>query len=512
MAIYHLTVKNISRGDGRSIVAAAAYRAGESLPNEAEERLSQFGGRRDVRHAEIRTPDSAPAWCADRAILWNAVEAAEKRKDARLAKEIEFAIPRELPMALWVAVAREMADAFTARGHVVDFAIHDDGSGHNPHVHMLLTTRVLAGEAFGPKMREADARAFIKHVRAVWESIANGALVKTGADASIDARSHAARGLADRPGAHRGPDPEARRARREAARNRGEPMRQDQLDARQELLADKVALERFPLLRTREDWPPESPELPGGLSQGEQGEYREFWREVLRRELEEPVQLHEPPPLPSALATAAERLKDAATDKAEALLEKVQGKVEELLSRESGSARERREALEASLLKADLDELRSEIARMRAENARQRAETAAFRAKYPTLSWEEHDRRDDEFPVPGPDSRPTAPEVQARAEDAMLREVQQPARNFPHPSRPEKQPEGPERNAAEDEVLAQGRSERAADPNTAWLYEEPRRSTGKVPIREGKDPELAWLDGDLATGREKDPEDRERDR
>lgn len=497
VAIYHLTVKNISRGDGRSIVAAAAYRAGETLPNEAEERLSQFGGRRDVRHAEIRTPEGAPDWCCDRARLWNAAEAAEKRKDARLAKEIEFAIPRELPMSLWVMVAREMADAFTARGHIVDFAIHDDGSGHNPHVHMLLTTRVLAGEAFGPKMREADARAFVKHVRAVWESIANGWLVKAGADASIDARSHAARGLADRPGAHRGPDPEARRARREAARNPGEPMRQDQLEARQELLADKTALERFPLLRAREDWPPESPEAPGGLSEPERAEYREFWREVLRRELGEPERPPESPPTPSALASTVERIKDAAADRAEVLFEKVQAKVEDLLSRESGSARERRESLEAAILKQELAQLRSAIAELRAENAQRREASAAFRAKYPTQSWEDYDRREDEFPVPGPDGRATAPQVQERAEDRMLRELEQPARNFPHPSRPEKQPEGPERRAAEDEVLRQAHSERAHDPNMAWIYDEPQ-AREEPEARRPYDAELDWLKDDLA--------------
>lgn len=84
MAICHLHVKNTSRGNGRSIVAAAAYRAGETLANEAEERLSAFGGRRDVIAAEIRLLKCAPAWMADRGRLWSAVESAEKRMDARL--------------------------------------------------------------------------------------------------------------------------------------------------------------------------------------------------------------------------------------------------------------------------------------------------------------------------------------------------------------------------------------------------------------------------------------------
>ena len=93
MAIYHLHLKNISRGNGRSAVACAAYRAGETLPNEAEERDTRFAGRRDVRFAAIVLPEGAPSWMADRGQLWNAVERAEIRKDARLAKEIEVALP-----------------------------------------------------------------------------------------------------------------------------------------------------------------------------------------------------------------------------------------------------------------------------------------------------------------------------------------------------------------------------------------------------------------------------------
>ena len=220
MAIFHLHVKNISRGAGpriRSAVAAAAYRAGETLPNDAEERASKFGGRRDVVHAEIRLPEGAPAWMGDRAQLWNAVEAAEKRRDARLAKEIEFSLPRELDQAAWIALARKMADAYTSQGHVADVAIHEDGRGHNPHAHIMLTTRTIGPEGFGLKMREADGKAFVRSARALWEKIANEALGTAGSAVMIDARSHAARGLSHDPGRHRGADPEERRLNREQA-------------------------------------------------------------------------------------------------------------------------------------------------------------------------------------------------------------------------------------------------------------------------------------------------------
>ncbi len=228
MAIYHLNVKNISRGDGRSIVTAAAYRAGAILPNEAEERLSDFGGRRDVVVSGIRLPVGAPEWMADRTQLWNAVEVAERRKDARLAKEVEFALPRELPHSAWLPVAKAMADVYAAQGFVADFAIHDDGTKHNPHVHILLTTRVVTPEGFGPKIRSADGRQFVTEARALWERIANTALKAAGVAVAIDSRSHAKRKIEREPGQHRGPNPEERRARR--ARMKEQAMQRDHED------------------------------------------------------------------------------------------------------------------------------------------------------------------------------------------------------------------------------------------------------------------------------------------
>ena len=230
MAIYHLHVKNISRGDGRTIVAAAAYRAGETLPNEAEECLSAFSGRRDVVASEIHVPEGAPPWMADRSRLWNAVEEAEIRKDARLAKEIEFALPRELPRETWLAVARAMADAYTTQGFVVDLAIHEDGTRHNPHVHLLMTTRVVTPEGFGPKIRSADGRQFVTEARSLWMKVANEALAKAGVTVTIDDRSHAKRNAEQSPGTHRGANPDERRARRAHARKENERMRPDEPD------------------------------------------------------------------------------------------------------------------------------------------------------------------------------------------------------------------------------------------------------------------------------------------
>lgn len=215
MAIFHLHVKNISRGDGRSAVAAAAYRAGETLPNAIEERDSAFGGRRDVLHAEIVCPANSAPWMADRGILWNAVEAAERRKDARLAKEIEAALPRELSPVAWLELCRTFALHYAKEGFVADFAIHDDGTAHNPHVHVLLTTRTVTADGFGGKMRSADGRQFVEEARVLWAKLVNTALEGAGLGVSVDPRSHVAVGIERKPTQHRGPDPAERQARRE---------------------------------------------------------------------------------------------------------------------------------------------------------------------------------------------------------------------------------------------------------------------------------------------------------
>ncbi|WP_084798645.1 MobQ family relaxase [Pleomorphomonas koreensis] len=282
MALYHLHVKNISRADGRTIVAAAAYRAGETLPNEAEERLSAFGGRRDVLCSEILLPAGAPAWMRDRATLWNAVEASEKRKDARLAKEIEIALPRELPREAWLRVARQMASLYVSRGHVVDLALHDDGSGHNPHAHLLMSTRAVTASGFGLKIRSADEFSFVKEARASWASIANEALAAAGISAAIDPRSNRARNIEAEPTRHRGANPEERRARR---RQRSVSMEEtDRSRLRPGEAAGYVYVVsawkgRYGDIPWRL-WPPANREPPADLPEIAQAAWTRFWADV----------------------------------------------------------------------------------------------------------------------------------------------------------------------------------------------------------------------------------------
>ena len=96
MAIYHCSIKIISRGKGKSAVAAAAYRAGEKLTNGFDGETHDYTHKGGVVHTEILLPGHAPADFSDRAVLWNAVEKIEKAKNAQLAREIEIALPREL--------------------------------------------------------------------------------------------------------------------------------------------------------------------------------------------------------------------------------------------------------------------------------------------------------------------------------------------------------------------------------------------------------------------------------
>lgn len=145
MAIYHLRVKFVKRSEGRSSVAAAAYRSGTKLHDQREDKTHDYTRKSDVEHSEIRLPGHMPASLAEREALWNATELGIKRKDGQPAFEVEVALPRELSKEQCVQLAREFADdMFVARGLPVDINIHrttaSDG-GEHPHIHFLLPTR-----------------------------------------------------------------------------------------------------------------------------------------------------------------------------------------------------------------------------------------------------------------------------------------------------------------------------------------------------------------------------------
>lgn len=221
MAIYHLAMKPISRSSGRSAVAAAAYRSSERLTNERDGQTHDFTARRGVEHTEIVLPDGVDAeWAQDRSTLWNAAEFAEARKDARVAREVEVALPHELTPEQRLALTREFAQGLADRyGVAVDFAIHSphgDTDVRNHHAHILLTTRKVEREGLGEKSEmELENKRLIalglptshdqlRDIRLDWEDRANRHLALAGHDLRIDHRSHQACGLEIEPTQHMG--------------------------------------------------------------------------------------------------------------------------------------------------------------------------------------------------------------------------------------------------------------------------------------------------------------------
>ncbi|MCP5395778.1 MAG: Ti-type conjugative transfer relaxase TraA [Sphingomonadaceae bacterium] len=203
MAIFHFSAKVIGRSSGRSAVAAAAYRAGERLHDERIDRDHDFTNKAGVLHSEVMLPKGAPEVFADRATLWNAVEAAEKRKDAQLAREVEFALPRELSKKDNVKLAREFVKAeFGERGMIADLNVHwdigEDGKA-KPHAHVMLTMREVTKDGFGAKVRDWNKTALIEQWRERWADHVNRALAERDIDARIDHRSLEAQGIALEP-------------------------------------------------------------------------------------------------------------------------------------------------------------------------------------------------------------------------------------------------------------------------------------------------------------------------
>ncbi|MGV2112831.1 Ti-type conjugative transfer relaxase TraA [Agrobacterium salinitolerans] len=221
MAIYHLSTKPVSRSSGRSAVASAAYRCAVLLTNHRDGLVHDFTRKEGVEHKEIVLPDGLSAdWALDRSALWNAAEFAEKRKDARVAREFEIALPHELSPEGRLKAARAFArDLANRYGAAVDFAIHspsENGDIRNYHAHVLMTTRQVGRTGLGEKtyLEHKNARLLahgmattdiqLRDIRQAWEGIANRQLQREGLDIRIDHRSHIERGLELSPTEHMG--------------------------------------------------------------------------------------------------------------------------------------------------------------------------------------------------------------------------------------------------------------------------------------------------------------------
>ncbi len=145
MAIYHLEAKVVSRGSGRSAVAASAYLSCSNILNDYDGVRHDYTRKKGLVWQEVFLPEYAPAEWQDRGVLWNAVEENEKTKDSRLAREFVPALPVELNKEQWQQLLSDFInEQFVSDGMCADVAIHDPyPPGHNPHAHIMLTVRPL---------------------------------------------------------------------------------------------------------------------------------------------------------------------------------------------------------------------------------------------------------------------------------------------------------------------------------------------------------------------------------
>lgn len=144
MAIYHCSIKIISRSKGRSAVACAAYRSGTKLTDLATGKVFDYSNKPGVAFSEVLLPENAPAvFAVDRNILWDAVERKETHSAAQLAREVEVALPCEFTRQEQIDTVREyVMKNFVREGMCADWALHDKGDG-NPHAHIMLTMRAI---------------------------------------------------------------------------------------------------------------------------------------------------------------------------------------------------------------------------------------------------------------------------------------------------------------------------------------------------------------------------------
>ena len=217
MSIYHLSVKVISRSDGRSAVACAAYRSGEKLTCDYYGKEQDYTKKTGVEHTQIYAPENTQEELLDRQTLWNTVEKSERRKDALLAREFEIAFPQELNKEQRQAMLNELCQDLVKRhGVIVDAAIHaphtDGGSDkRNYHAHIMFTTRAIDpenGEFSAKKYRDFsrdNGTETVSRWRKDFADLANRHLEQAGVDVRIDHRSYADQNHRLQATSHEGP-------------------------------------------------------------------------------------------------------------------------------------------------------------------------------------------------------------------------------------------------------------------------------------------------------------------
>jgi ATP-dependent exoDNAse (exonuclease V) alpha subunit len=211
MAIYHLSVKTISRSAGRSVTAAAAYRASEKIVDARTGQIHDYTHKKGVLSADIILPKNAPEWAKEREALWNAAEQSETRKNSTVGREFEIALPNELNESQRRQLAIALAEEIVSRHNcVADVAIHEPGKGgdsRNHHAHVLCSTRRLGQNGFHEKTRELDEvkRGEVVRWRERFAVIQNQHLREAGHIEHVDHRSLEDQGIDRIPTVHLGP-------------------------------------------------------------------------------------------------------------------------------------------------------------------------------------------------------------------------------------------------------------------------------------------------------------------
>ena len=229
----HFKISIVKRSQGQSAVAGAAYQSGERLFSEYDQKTKFYNKRKELVHAEIMLPPNAPPGFADRATLWNAVEAVENQWNSQLARRIVLAFPVEVPKEQYLSMIKEFCqEQFVAKGMIADFAIHDKGDG-NPHAHILLTLRAMDEHGrWLPKARKVydldengeriqlpsgnwkchkentvdwNDQKYAEIWRHSWETITNRYLEAAGRPERVDLRSFERQGIQQIPTVHLGP-------------------------------------------------------------------------------------------------------------------------------------------------------------------------------------------------------------------------------------------------------------------------------------------------------------------
>ncbi|PSF30993.1 hypothetical protein C7H19_23495 [Aphanothece hegewaldii CCALA 016] len=200
MAIYHVSAKIISRSGGKSVLASAAYRAGDKLTDQRLGKSFDYTKKQGVDSTLILAPKNAPDWVSNREQLWNQVEAAENRKDSQLAREFNIALPVELNNEQMKDLAKSyVQEQFVNRGMIADVAFHDLDSD-NPHFHVLLTMREITEQGFSRKKnRDWNSNELLVEQREAWATHVNAALENLGlVEEKIDHRTLVAQGITER--------------------------------------------------------------------------------------------------------------------------------------------------------------------------------------------------------------------------------------------------------------------------------------------------------------------------